>query len=261
MIDIGLNLTADAFAHDRDEVMQRAKANGVTHAILTGSNEIDSRAALALAKNEPDLFHSTAGIHPHHANQFTSSSETWIRELAAEKAVVAIGETGLDYNRNYSTPEEQKASFEAHLQIAVDTQLPMFLHQRDAHQDFLSLLKQYRDQLVDVVVHCFTGEEQEMLDYLELDCYIGQTGWICDERRGHHLRDFVAKIPSNRLLIETDSPYLLPRDIRPKPKSRRNEPMWLDHIADVLAHWRDEDPALLKAQTTENAQRLFRLPG
>jgi TatD DNase family protein len=123
----------------------------------------------------------------------------------------------------------------------------------------MALLSAYRSKLKQVVVHCFTGEENELDDYLALDCHIGITGWICDERRGHHLRDFVAKIPADRLMIETDAPYLLPRDLKPKPKSRRNEPKYLPHICEVIAEFRTESASELAALTTATAAAFFRL--
>lgn len=193
------------------------------------------------------------------AKSFDDSSIDSLSELLALPNVVAVGETGLDYNRNFSEPSQQRDSFTAHMELAIKTGLPMFLHQRDAHQDFMALLSAYRSQLSDVVVHCFTGEENELDDYLAMDCHIGITGWICDERRGHHLRDFVAKIPSNRLMIETDAPYLLPRDLKPKPKSRRNEPKFLPHICEVIAECRKESAASLALSSSQTAINFFKL--
>lgn len=259
LIDIGANLTASAFENDVHQVIGEAFSSGVEQLILTGSDLADSYAAQALASQYPEQLRSTAGIHPHLAKSFNENSIPEIRALLDKPEVVAVGETGLDYNRNYSEPKQQRSSFEAHLKLAAETQKPMFLHQRDAHDDFLTLLKAYRDDLSAVVVHCFTGEENELDDYLALDCHIGITGWICDERRGHHLRDFVAKIPANRLMIETDAPYLLPRDLKPKPKSRRNEPKWLPHICEVVAECRNESATTLAASTTQTAENFFRL--
>lgn len=259
LVDIGANLTASAFESDVHQVIAEAFSHGVTRLVLTGSDLTDSEAAAKLAEQYPQQLWSTAGIHPHLAKSFDENSIHQIRALLTQPQVAAIGETGLDYNRNFSEPAQQLASFEAHLQLAVETQKPLFLHQRDAHQDFVALLAKYRPQLGAVVVHCFTGEENELDDYLALDCHIGITGWICDERRGHHLRDFVAKIPANRLMIETDAPYLLPRDLKPKPKSRRNEPKWLPHICEVVAQCREESPEALAASTSTTANAFFRL--
>lgn len=259
LVDIGANLTASAFENDVHQVIASAYEAGVSRMILTGSDINDSLAAEKLATSYPGQLWSTAGIHPHMAKSFNEESSNTIRDLLTKPSVVAIGETGLDYNRNFSGPAQQLASFKAHLELAAETAYPMFLHQRDAHQDFLALLSEYRGSLSQVVVHCFTGEEQELEDYLALDCHIGITGWICDERRGHHLRDFVKKIPSNRLMIETDAPYLLPRDLKPKPKSRRNEPKWLPHICEVVAECRNEKTQDLAKTSTETALAFFNL--
>lgn len=259
LVDIGANLTAEAFQNDVHQVIAEAHECGVTRMVLTGSDAADSKAAAALAESYSSQLWSTAGIHPHMAKSFDDNSIETLTELLALPQVVAVGETGLDYNRNFSEPEQQKTSFEAHLKLAVETKLPMFLHQRDAHDDFLSLLQKYRADLGPVVVHCFTGEENELDDYLALDCHIGITGWICDERRGHHLRDFVGKIPADKLMIETDAPYLLPRDLKPKPKSRRNVPKYLPHICEVIAECRGVDAATLAEQTSATATAFFNL--
>lgn len=257
LIDIGANLTAAAFKDDVHQVIAEAYQAGVMGMVLTGSDLADSDAAAELASQYPGQLWSTAGIHPHLAKSFDSQSIDKIRQLLTQPQVIAIGETGLDYNRNYSPAEQQLQSFEAHLQLAANTGLPMFLHQRDAHQDFMRLLSQYRDQLSRVVVHCFTGDDQELDDYLQLDCYIGITGWICDERRGHHLRDMVPRIPENRIMIETDAPYLLPRDLRPKPKSRRNVPKYLPHICEVIADCRQQSAEQLAQVSRENSEAFF----
>jgi TatD DNase family protein len=259
LVDIGANLTAEAFKNDVHQVIAEGHQAGVTRMILTGSDVADSQAAAELANSYPRQLWSTAGIHPHMAKSFDETSISTLRQLLTLPQVVAVGETGLDYNRNFSEPAQQRASFEAHLQLAAETGMPMFLHQRDAHEDFMALLSAYRSKLKQVVVHCFTGEENELDDYLALDCHIGITGWICDERRGHHLRDFVAKIPADRLMIETDAPYLLPRDLKPKPKSRRNEPKYLPHICEVIAEFRTESASELAALTTATAAAFFRL--
>ena len=135
--------------------------------------------------------------------------------------------------------------------------MPLFLHQRDAHDDFFALLKSARDRVPAAVVHCFTDDRRTLFDYLDLDCHIGITGWICDERRGTHLRELVRSIPANRLMLETDAPYLLPRDIRPQPSDRRNEPMYLVHICEAVARERGETSAVTAEQTTANARTFF----
>ena len=173
--------------------------------------------------------------------------------------MVAVGETGLDYNRNYSPRKDQLKVFEQHLEIATELAKPVFLHQRDAHEDFIDLLKKYRPKLCGGVVHCFTDNGKALEDYLELDMYIGITGWVCDQRRGQSLQQLVSRIPPERLLVETDAPYLLPRSLRPKPKSRRNEPRFLGEVIRVIAEHTGRDMEQLAAETSHNAIELFSL--
>lgn len=259
LIDIGANLTHESFQHDLDAVLQRGWAQGVDRLIVTGASLDGSEHALTLARQHPGHLYATAGVHPHHAIDYNDATDMRLRELAAQAEVVAVGETGLDYHRNYSPREVQLQVFERQLQIAVDFQKPLFLHQRDAHTDFLELLSRYRPRVPAAVVHCFTDTGQAMQDYLALDCHIGITGWICDERRGTHLRELVSQIPADRLMIETDSPYLLPRSFRPRPSHRRNEPMYLRHICEDIAHCRGEDAAITAANSTATAEAFFRL--
>jgi len=259
LIDIGCNLTHDSFAADRSEVIQRARAAGVAQIIVTGASEAGSVAALELARAHPGELFATCGVHPHHASDFTVDSEAMMRELSSQAGVVAIGETGLDYFRDFSPRDAQRKAFERQLQIGMDCGLPLFLHQRDAHDDFIAIVREVRDQLSNLVVHCFTGTQRELFQCLDLDCFIGITGWICDERRGTHMLEFMQEIPAQRLLIETDSPYLKPRNLRPRVKAHRNEPQWLPWIAQTLASCRGETVEQLAAQTTANARRFFRL--
>ena len=257
MIDIGCNLTHDSFDGDREAVMERAA--GVVQMIVTGASEEGSIKALELAREYPGELFATAGVHPHRASEFSDDTEALIRNLAKHDEVVAVGEAGLDYFRDFSPRDVQREVFQRQLQLAKETALPMFLHLRDAHDDFHAILKEVRESLSDVVVHCFTGNRAELHRYLDLDCHIGITGWICDERRGTHMKEFLGDIPIARLLIETDAPYLKPRNLRPRVKSHRNEPRWLPWILGTLAAARGEHPALLAEKTTENARRFFRV--
>ena len=259
LIDIGVNLTHESFRRDFDAVLERARKAGVERMIVTGASRDGSEHALELAREHPGTLWATAGVHPHHAGDYGTQTDTLLRQLAQEPEVAAVGETGLDYYRDLSPRPAQRAAFEKQLAIAVDLGMPLFLHQRDAHQDFLALLKAARDRVPDAVVHCFTDSRKALFDYLDLDCHIGITGWICDERRGLHLRELVREIPANRLLLETDAPYLLPRDIRPAPSDRRNEPMYLAHVCEVVAGLRGETAEATAAQTTANARAFFRI--
>jgi len=146
------------------------------------------------------------------------------------------------------------------LTLAIETGKPLFLHQRDAHEDFISILSEYRSVLPKGVAHCFTSGAMELETYLDLGLAIGITGWICDERRGHHLQSLVARIPAGRLLLETDGPYLVPRDLKPAPPGRRNEPMFLPHIAAVVAQHRGETVEVCATHTSAASMALFGLP-
>ena len=256
--DIGVNLTDKQFRDDQDEVLERARSAGVNWQLLTGTNVDESRQALELASQHDDLF-STAGLHPHSARFYSPALEKEMRELLSHHSVKAAGEMGLDFNRDFSPRPDQERAFEAQLALAVEYQLPVFLHERDAHERFAPILKAYRDHLVGAVVHCFTGSRQALFDYLDLDCHIGITGWVCDERRGKPLAELVHNIPDNRLLLETDAPYLLPRDLpEAPPKKRRNEPSLLPWIGKRVASLRGQDVARVAGMTSDYARVLFR---
>jgi TatD DNase family protein len=259
LIDIGANLTHESFRPDFDAVLERARTHGVGQIVVTGASAGGSRAARELARAHPGFLHATAGVHPHHALEYDEGTDALLRELVADPQVLAVGETGLDYHRDYSPHAAQRDAFERQLAIAADSGKPLFLHQRDAHADFLAHLDKVAGRIGRAVVHCFTGERAELLDYIERGFYIGITGWICDERRGLHLRELVPLIPADRLLIETDAPYLLPRDLKPKPSHRRNEPMYLAHVCAAIAAARDETMETTAAQSTANAHRFFGL--
>jgi TatD DNase family protein len=259
LIDIGSNLTHGSFAEDRDAVMSRALQAGVRRQIVTGADLGSSHQAAALAAEHPARLWSTAGVHPHHAQSFSASQATELLDLLRLDSVVAVGECGLDYYRNLSPPDAQRQAFIAQLDIAVEVRKPVFLHQRDAHGDFAAILREYAGRLHGGVAHCFTGGDVELDAYLALGLHIGITGWACDERRGLALRNSVPRIPLERLLIETDAPYLLPRDMTPQPKLRRNEPGYLPHIAATVAGLRGVSVEAIGTATTRNAVMLFAL--
>lgn len=260
LIDIGANLSHESFRHDLDAVIERAREAGVIQIVVTGASEEESEAAWQIALQRPGVLFATAGVHPHLARAWRGSTARRIRALAEKPQVVALGETGLDFNRDFSPRPQQCDVFEAQLSIAADLGLPVFMHERDAHARFIEILKHWRDQISRGVIHCFTGSADELDGYLDLDLHVGITGWICDERRGHHLRDLVSRIPLERLMLETDSPYLLPRDLKPRPRTRRNEPMYLRHILETVADSAGLSAAALASATTETARRFFDLP-
>ena len=259
LIDIGANLMHGSFEEDRIEMMQRAAQAGVERIIVTGSSDDSNIQAAELAEKSPGVLFSTAGVHPHHASNYSDDSDTLIRSLILKDAVVAVGECGLDYYRNLSPREAQLKAFQRQLEIATDSGLPVFLHQRDAHDDFVTILQPVLPDISHAVAHCFTGDGEALREYLELGLYIGITGWICDERRGRHLQDIVSIIPDDKLLIETDSPYLMPRTLRPKPKTRRNEPAFLAEVLRVVAAARGQSEEHVARITKMNAMHFFAL--
>ncbi|HET6397563.1 MAG TPA: TatD family hydrolase [Pseudoxanthomonas sp.] len=261
LVDIGANLTHDSFDRDRDAVLQRARDAGVMQMVVTGASREHSPRALQLARAHPGFLYATAGVHPHHAVEYTEECDAEMRALHAHPEVVAVGECGLDYFLDFSPRPAQRRAFERQLEIGAQTGKPLFLHQRDAHADFLEIMRQFDGRLGPAVVHCFTGTREELFDYLDRDWYVGITGWLCDERRGAHLRELVRHVPAGRLMVETDAPYLLPRTLQPMPKDRRNEPAFLPHIVAELARDRGEDAALTAANSTATARAFFRLPG
>lgn len=258
LTDIGVNLTSSCYRERHSYIIDRARNAGVNRLILIGSDVDDSQAAAALARTHTDCY-STAGIHPHQAKTFNAKSLTDIRQLAALSQVKAIGETGLDFNRNYSPQDQQLNCFEAQLELAGELHLPVYLHQRDAHKPFYERIKACREALSGAVIHCFTGNKNELEAYLDLDLHIGITGWICDERRGLHLQELIKDIPENRLMLETDAPYLLPRTLRPKPKSGKNEPCYLPHILSIVSQCLGKEEKEIAALTSANAKRFFNL--
>ena len=256
LVDIGANLTHASFHPDVADVIARAREHGVAQIIITGTTPEDSRRALQLSEASDFLF-ATAGVHPHHARECGPGTIPALRELAQHPRVVAIGECGLDFNRNYSPHPDQEKWFVAQLELGLELGKPLFLHSRDAHPRFAEILKHHR--IKTAVAHCFTGEREELKAYLDLGLYVGITGWICDERRGKHLVELVREIPRDRLLLETDAPYLTPRDLKPQPKARRNEPAFLPHILRAVARALGRPPEEVAAETTRNANTLFRL--
>ena len=258
LVDIGANLTHESFDRDLEATLTRATEANVTTLVITGADLEGATRAAKLATRFAGL-HATAGLHPHHAADWNPELEQAMRELHRQEVVVAVGECGLDFHRNFSSPTNQERALEAQLALAAETGLPVFLHERDAGRRMLDMLREWRDRLSDAVVHCFTGDRKTLHGYLDLDLHIGQTGWLSDERRGHHLREFVADIPDDRLMVETDCPYLLPRNLPAKIKGRRHEPALLPWIVRELAHWRDMTEAELARQTTLTAKRFFRL--
>jgi len=270
LVDIAGNLTNKAFRDDLPAVLTRAKDAGVSAIIVAGVSTTTSRRGWEMAvdhRGRPDVprMVATSGIHPHHASQASKEALYEIADLAkrgaAANEVVAIGECGLDYNRDFSPRDVQRRAFEAQLEIAAELNKPVYLHERDAHEDFATILERWLPKLPrGGVVHCFTGSRSTLERYLAMDLHIGFTGWLCDERRGKHLLDLVSLVPRNRLMVETDCPYILPRDMPNKPKDGRNEPAFVAHVAKAVAKARGESFDDLREHSTKTAQAFFGLP-
>lgn len=263
LIDIGVNLTSKRFDSDRHQVIERALDAGVRYCLVTGTDMADSEKAVRLCETMgveyQNSLRCTAGVHPHEADQLSNETARQLLQLIQDNRdwIVAVGETGLDFNRNFSSPSAQEKAFEAQLELAAETGLPLFLHERDAHQRQFDILQHWRDNLSGGVQHCFTGDRRGLFRYLDLDLHIGITGWICDERRGLELQRLVKDIPLDRLLVETDAPYLTPRTLKPKPKSGRNEPAFLPAVIATIAEHRPECEQEIAIATSDNARRLF----
>jgi TatD DNase family protein len=257
IIDIAANLSHDCFDADFEAVLQNGLAVGVQKYLVVGTDIESSEKSLLLSGKYPAQFWCTAGMHPHHASDWSAEAAQRFSACMAQSKCIAAGEMGLDYFRNFSSPEDQRTAFTAQLALAVEHGLPAYLHVRDAHADFYPILKEFMPDLKNAVVHCFTGLQPEMEAYVELGCGIGITGWVCDERRGLDLQKIVPYIPDDRLMIETDCPYLMPRTLSPKPKSRRNEPMYLPEVLRVIAELRQQSPTEVAELTWHNSHRFF----
>ena len=259
MIDIGVNLTSERFDKDREQVVASAINAGLTHLLITGTTVAESEQALALAKGNSEQLSATAGVHPHYADGVAANYLDSLTALASNQEVKAIGECGLDFNRNFSAPEQQIKVFREQVQLASELQLPLFLHQRDAFEQWLAVLTPFLGKVPAMVAHCFTGNSDELTKCVELGMYLGITGWVCDERRGAELQAAVRELPLERLMIETDAPYLTPRTIRPRPKSSRNEPKYLSYIAEKIAELKQVNVESVIEHSRANSQKVFNL--
>jgi TatD DNase family protein len=257
-IDIGVNLLNAAFNEDREQVLHNARAVGVSPLIITGTTIRDSMEAQRYAAQHSGQCYATAGIHPHNARLCGSRTIEQLEICSTQNEVVAIGECGLDYNRDFSPRAIQRAWFEKQVELACAIKKPLFLHEREAFEDCYQILKQNCTKGTKMVIHCFTGTEQQLEKYLDLGCYIGITGWVCDERRGAQIASLIKRIPTDVLMLETDAPYLVPRTL--KPRNSRNEPKYLIHIAQQIARIIGKDLGTLAAETVKNTVTFFDIP-
>lgn len=257
--DIAVNLVGSDLEKNYQSIIDDAAAVGVSQMIIIGSDLSESQHVIDICQQYPNQLYATAGVHPHHASQWQPQSKQQLASLLQHTSVVAVGECGLDYNRDFSPRADQRKAFSEQLQLAVETQLPVYMHERDAHQDFYAILKEFRTDLSNAILHCFTGEQAHMERYLELGLHLGITGWVCDERRGQTLAELVKIMPADKIMIETDSPYLLPRSMRPKPKSSKNKPSYLPYIAQYIADLRGESVEVFANQCQLNTQAFFNI--
>lgn len=257
LFDIGVNLTNTRFDKDRDTVIAQAINAGVSRMLITGTSEKVSQQAVNLAQEKSTILAATVGVHPHDADNVSENYLQKLASLAQSPVVKAIGECGLDFNRNFSTPKNQQCVFQEQIQLAAELNLPLFLHQRDAFEQWLSTLQPYVDKVPAMVTHCFTGTKQQLIDCLDHGMYVGITGWLCDKKRGQTLRDIVKYIPLDRLMIETDAPYLTPQNIKPKPKSSRNVPAYLPSVVEMLAQSMPYSAELIIEHSFNNACKVF----
>ena len=252
MFDIGANLTSSLFSDDLDSVLDESFEAGVKKICITSSNLQDVRNAKKITERNKNLYYSV-GFHPHNAKDFKIEFLIDMSIYLDDPKAICLGEMGLDFNRNFSSKDEQILCFESQLSLANSINKPLFLHQRDAHEEFLSILDNYKFNQK-LIVHCFTGNLSELEDYLKRDFYIGITGWVCDLKRGLDLRECINHIPQDKLLIETDSPYLSPRK-----KIRRNEPKFLIDVAEEVARLRKQTKESIVKSSYENSLNFFNL--
>ena len=258
LFDIACNFSSNRYDNDLDEVIKNAKNNNVTKFLVVSASINDVGKVYSIyQKYRSDCFF-TVGTHPHHANEINSESMKKMRILVKDLKPCSVGETGLDFFRNLSTLEEQIFAFEEQIKISIENDKPLFLHQRNSHDDFIKILRKYSQDINKSVVHCFTGTHLQLEDYLELGCYIGVTGWICDEKRNIELRKTIKDIPLSKLMIETDCPYLVPKNLPNKPKNNRNEPINLNHIVTEIAKLMEIDEGILRENTYKNSIDFFK---
>jgi len=253
IIDTHCHLDFSEFNSDRDAVLERANQAGVKYIINVGSSLEGSRRSVELAK-EYDAVFASVGIHPHHAGEVDKKTLDEIGTLVKNKKVVAVGEIGLDYYRNLSGKDEQKALFRNFLDIAKDNKLPVIIHSRNAHRETLDMLKEAYINNIKGVMHCFSGDEACLKECLDLGLFVSFTCNLTF-KNAKGLREVAKKTPLDRLLLETDAPFLAPQEFRGK----RNEPAYLPHLvyewSDLLNVSEDE----IERETTKNAKNLFKI--
>lgn len=253
-IDIGCNLFCRQFEDKESLIVKNAEDKDV-HMIITGSSITSSQRACAYVLNRTGIW-STAGVHPHDAKSCDDNTISILEHLITNNPnIVAVGECGLDYDRMYSPKEVQLQRFQEQVELAHKLNKPLFLHEREAFEDMADILSKQND--LHAVVHCFTGSREQAKKYLALGCYIGVTGWICDDRRNQDVLDALEIIPIEKLMVETDAPYLLPRKI--KGLKNPNVPENITYVVDKIAAVKGVDPEEVRKITLENTIQFFGL--
>lgn len=251
MTDSHCHLNHQDFADDLHEVIERAHAAGVSLIICVGYDLPSSRAALHIA-TEAENVYATVGIHPHDANTFTKQTEQEIESLAAHEKVVAIGETGLDYYRDLSPRYAQQEAFRQHLRLAHKLSMPVVVHSRNAWRDVIRILDEEGIPAKGVVMHCFPSEPDFADAALSRGCFLGLAGPVTFSNSSV-LRNIAGSTPMDKMLVETDAPYLAPHPYRGK----RNEPSYLPLIVNTIAQVKEVQPEEIARHTTANALRIF----
>lgn len=254
LFDSHCHLDDKLYNRDLGKVLERAKKAGVAHMMTVGVNHKSSAQAASLAESEPGVF-ASVGVHPHYARYCGTATLDFLIKLSNRAKVKAWGEIGLDYNRMYSPMEDQEKWYTKQLETAAELQLPVIFHERDSNGRFLEILKSHAKEISKGVVHCFSGTSQELEHYLNFGLFIGVTGILTIKERGKMLRNMVSDIPADRLVIETDAPYLTPAP--EKNHTRRNEPAFVRSVLLKLAEVRKEDPKKLAQIIWENTCRLY----
>jgi len=254
LFDSHAHITDKSYAKDLDDVLQRAENAGIQGIMIVGVTERNSESAVRMAESLPRAW-ASVGIHPHDASSCNDQALEKLENLAKHPKVRAWGETGLDFNRMRSPQNVQEKWFIRQLQVAAKLNLPVIFHERDSDGRFLSLLKKHGSENLKGIVHCFSGNRDELKAYLNLGLYIGITGILTHKSRGADLRRMVSAIPDNRILLETDAPYLTPSPER--NRFRRNEPAFVRSVFDKLCEVKQMSPDYLADRLLQNTCTLF----
>jgi TatD DNase family protein len=256
LFDSHCHLDDRSYEKEIDAVIHRAQTAGVEAVMTVGTGLKSSAKAISLAETNPNVY-ASVGMHPHDAKGCDLAILESLRSLARNRKVRAWGETGLDFNRMYSSQKDQESCFERQLEIALELNLPVIFHERDSRGRLLDILKAHQEKEKKGVVHCFSGSPAELKAYLNLGLFIGVTGILTLKDRGVELRRMVRGIPEKRLVIETDAPYLTPAP--EKNRVRRNEPAFVRSVLFKLAAVRQETPEHLSTVIWENTCRLYNI--